>query len=309
MLGSFRAYHGTHVRRFDLLALSTRERAALRLLVRAKVATTTHLTTLVYRRRQTTQLMRLWHAGLVERTALPPVERGGAPLVFRISRLGRRRLGYPPLKRAEAGMQLRHDLHVLDAVCSLLRPHPLAPDGHPISAWCIPAMSTRFIGEELRPDALLALQLTTGSAVLCLEVDEGTEHAPVIRDKLARYADALEDRPDWHLLFVVGWPERADWMARLLGGMQEEREMLQGRAWSVTMEALAGDGLAAPIRPLGRGAEDVMLASLCVDPRDRRSPAPVGSDTWLRILGSGAGEDLRVFLSSSAEVQINSSWT
>ncbi len=64
VLGSFRAYHGAHVRRLDLLALSTRERAALPLLVRAKVATTSHLTTLVYRRRQTTQLklMRLWHA-------------------------------------------------------------------------------------------------------------------------------------------------------------------------------------------------------------------------------------------------------
>ena len=297
MLGSFRAFHGTHVRRFDPLALSTRERAALRLLVRAKVATTNHLTTLVYHRRQTTQrkLMRLWHAGLVERTALPPVERGGAPLVFRISRLGRRRLHYPPLARAEAGMQLRHDLHVLDAICALLRPHPLAPDGYPISAWCTPAMSTRFI-ELVKPDALLAVQLTTGSAVVCLEVDEGTEHAPVIRDKLERYAEALEDRPGWHLVFVVGWPERASWMARLIGGMEEEREMLEGRAWTVTIEAIAAQGLDAPIRPLGGREADRSLASLCLDPADRRSEAPVGSEAWLRILGSGAGEDLATLL-------------
>jgi Replication-relaxation len=297
VLGSFRAFHGTHVRRFDLLALSTRERAALRLLVRAKVATTSHLTTLVYHRRQTTQLklMRLWHAGLVERTALPPVDRGGAPLVFRISRLGRRRLGYPPLTRAEAGMQLRHDLHVLDAICALLRPHPLAPGGYPISAWCTPGMSTRFI-DDVKPDALLALQLTTGSAVLCLEVDEGTEHAPIIRDKLERYAEAIQDRPDWHLVFVVGWPERADWMARLLGGMADEREMLRDQAWAVTIEELATAGLAAGLRALRRRGGDVRLAHLCTDLRDRSSWAPVGSDAWLRILGSGAGEDLSSML-------------
>lgn len=293
VLGSFRAYHGPHARRFDLLALSTRERACLRILLRAKVATTNHLTTLVYHRRQTTQLklVRLYRTGLVERTALPPVERGGAPLVFRISRLGRRRLGYPRLTRAEAGMQLRHDLHVLDAVCSLLCPHPLAPDGYPIAAWCTPAMSTRFI-DDVKPDALLALQLSTGSAVVCLEVDEGTEHAPMIRDKLERYADALEDRPGWHLVFVVGWPERAAWMARLLGGIVDERDALHAQAWAVTMEALAADGLEAPIRSLAWRDAERPLASLCVDPEDRRSDAPVGSEAWLRMIGSGAGEDL-----------------
>jgi hypothetical protein len=299
VLGTFRAAKGTHVRRSDVLALSTRERACLRLLLRTKVATTNHLTTLVYHRRQTTQLklMRLWRAGLVERTALPPIERGGAPLVFRISRLGRRRLGYPPLARAEAGMQLRHDLHVLDAICALIRPHSLAPDGYPIQAWCTPAMSTRFI-EDVKPDALLALQLTTGSAVLCLEVDEGTEHAPVIRDKLARYAEALEDRPGWHLLFVVGWPERASWMARLVGTMAVELQALQSRAWTVTAERLVGGGVESPIRPLGWREEEHPLAGLCVHARSRASDAPVGSADWLRILGSGASEDLRSILCS-----------
>jgi protein involved in plasmid replication-relaxation len=72
--------------------------------------------------------------------------------------------------------------------------------------WCTPAMSSRFI-DGVKPDALLALQLSTGSAVLCLEVDDGTEHAPIIRDKLERYAEALRDRPAWHLVLVVGWPE------------------------------------------------------------------------------------------------------
>ncbi len=49
---------------------------------------------------------------------------------------------------------------------------------------------------------------TPGAAVLCLEVDEGTEHAPVTRDKLEGYAEALKDRPGWHPVFAAGWPER-----------------------------------------------------------------------------------------------------
>jgi len=54
------------------------------------------------------RLMRLRQAGFIERTTLPPLARGGAPLVFRLSRRGRARLGYAPLTRPEAGMQLRH---------------------------------------------------------------------------------------------------------------------------------------------------------------------------------------------------------
>ena len=38
------------------------------------------------------------------------------------------------------------------------------------------------------PDSVVALQTPAGSGVLCLEIDEATEHGPDIRDKLARYA-------------------------------------------------------------------------------------------------------------------------
>jgi len=217
MLGSFRsAAQPVSRRRLGVVDLPIRDRAALRILLRAKVAATGHLTRLVYHRRQTTQLrlMRLWQAGFIERTSLPPLTRGGAPLVFRLSRRGRARLGYAPLRRAEAGMQLRHDLHVLDAVCALARPDPRAPGGYPLSAWCTPAMSARFI-DDVVPDGLLAVQLESGSAVLALEVDEGTEHAPVLRAKLARYAEALDGRDGWHLLFVVGEPERGRWLRDL----------------------------------------------------------------------------------------------
>jgi predicted transcriptional regulator len=205
VLGAFRSARQTTRRRLTALDLPHRDRACLRILLRAKVATTQHLTELVYHRRQTTQLrlMRLWQAGFIERAVLPPLTRGGAPLVFRLSRRGRARLGYSPLRRSEAGMQLRHDLHVLDVICALARPDARAPGTSPLDAWCTPAMSARFI-DGVIPDALVALQLDACSAVLALEVDEGTEHAPVIRAKLARYAEALEERDGWHLLSSSG---------------------------------------------------------------------------------------------------------
>lgn len=292
MLGSFRMAHSSTRRRLSVLDLPTRDRACLRILLRAKVATTAHLTTLVYHRRQTTQLrlMRLWQAGFIERTTLPPLTRGGAPLVFRLSRRGRARLGNAPLRRAEAGMQLRHDLHVLDAVCALAKPNPRAPGGYPLSAWCTPAMSARFI-DGVIPDALLALRFEARSAVLALEVDEGTEHAPVIRDKLARYAEALDGRDGWHLVFVVGETERARWLRGLIrrsGGVGA----LEARAWATTIEALRRDALDAPIILL-TGSRPAQMASLCMSSAERRVAHPVGSDTWLRLMGSGAGENFR----------------
>ncbi|HEX2766706.1 MAG TPA: hypothetical protein VHR55_08755 [Candidatus Limnocylindria bacterium] len=67
MLGSFRMAHPSTRRRLGVLDLPTRDRACLRILLRAKVATSNHLTTLIYHRPQTTQmrLMRLWRAGFV----------------------------------------------------------------------------------------------------------------------------------------------------------------------------------------------------------------------------------------------------
>jgi hypothetical protein len=234
--------------------------------------------------------MRLWQAGFIERTALPPLTRGGAPLVFRLSRRGRARLGYRPLSRAEAGMQLRHDLHVLDAVCAMARPVPRAPGSYPLAAWCTPAMSARFI-DGIIPDALLALQLDSGSAVLALEVDEGTEHAPVLRAKLARYAEAFEGRDGWHLVFVVGEPERGRWL-RDLTRRSSGLSALAGRAWATTIEALRRDALDAPLVPL-TGGQPAEVVGIRTSRAERRTAHPVGSDAWLRLMGSGAGEDLR----------------
>jgi len=178
-------------RRLGVLHPPTRDRACLRILLRAKVATTNHLTTLVYHRRQTSQLrlMRLWCAGFIESSTLPPLTHGGAPLVFRLSRRGRARLGYRSLTRPEAGTQLRHDLHVLDA------------------------------------------------------------------------------------------------------GRDRALTALGGRAWATTIDGLRRDGLGAQCRSLGADTPTSVLA-MCSSSHDRRTAQPVGSEAWLRVMGSGAGEDL-----------------
>jgi len=79
--------------------LPYRDRAALRILYRADVATTAQFTVLAYARRQSAQerLSRLYRAGYLERAILPPSFRGGAPFAFRVSPCGRRRLGDDPL--------------------------------------------------------------------------------------------------------------------------------------------------------------------------------------------------------------------
>ncbi|MDQ3689386.1 MAG: replication-relaxation family protein [Chloroflexota bacterium] len=61
----------------------------------------------------------------------------------------------------------------------------------------------RILGSAVEPDGVVILQLKTLSAVVCIELDEGTEHQPVIIDKLERYVAQLRDRRGWHLLFVV----------------------------------------------------------------------------------------------------------
>jgi|AntDryMetagUQ889_1029465.scaffolds.fasta_scaffold14877_1 hypothetical protein len=187
-------------------------------------------------------------------------------------------------------MQLRHDLHVLDAVCALARPDAGERHRYPLAAWCTPAMSGRFI-EGVIPDALLALRLETGVAVLALEVDEGTEHAPVIRAKLACYAKALDGRDGWHVLFIVGEPQRAGWIRRL-GRAGDELGDVAGQAWVTSIDELRERGTRARIAPL-RGAAPRRLGDLMWHAGRRHGLSPVASEAWLRLMGSGAGEDLR----------------
>ena len=270
--------------------LTTRDRAALRILYRADIATTAQLTTLACARRQTTQerLSLLYRTGYLERAILPPSSRGGAPYAFRVSPRGRRRLGYDPLTRSRAGTQLRHSLNGVETVCALLNTGAGAAEPL-VQGWLSEVMAHDLL-PKVYPDAVVVLQAPTGSAVLCLEIDQNTERCPVIRDKLGRYETALRSKAGWHLLFVVPSAERAGSLARHAtekGGFPG----VAGQAWALVLPDLQARGLEARLVALNPSVARTTVGALVVDPTSRRCPTPVGTEAWLQVLGLGGDED------------------
>ncbi len=270
--------------------LRYRDRACLRILYRCDVATTSQLTTLVYRRRQTAQerLSSLYELGYLDRAVLPPTTRGGSPLAFRVSAKGRRRLGYDSFTRFRAGTQLRHSLNVVETVCALVRT-PTSDDRPLVQLWYSEYMASDLL-PGVYPDSVVALQAPTGSAVLCLEIDEATEHGPQIRDKLARYANALDGHLGWQVVFVTPSRERIDFLARVArrnGGYPG----LAGRAWALVLGELGQAGLATTAASLFVGGHRTTLGDLIVDRTPRRCPAPVCTEGWLKVLGYGGDEE------------------
>ncbi len=298
MLGTFRSVSANERQRLaDVGLIPVRDRACLRILYRYDVATTAQLTALVYHRRQKAQvhLQRLYRYHLLERTALPPLERGGAPLVFRLSRQARKRLGYDPLTRGEAGTQLRHSLNTVEAVVALARPNPATGDVHPVHAWLSPYMNAGILN-HIEPDALLAVQLSTGSGVLALEIDEATEHADVIVAKLVNYGWALADRPSWHVVFVVPHQTRLHWLRRRLASAKGRAPRLDGKGWTVTLDAIQANGLDAKVTPLEPASAARPLFTILDGARSRGLATPIGSDAWLRLLAFGGAEDFDAVL-------------
>ena len=182
----------------DVGLLSVRDRACLRLLYRAGVATADQLATLIFPSRRTAlrRLRRLWQLGLLERAPLAP-ERGGIPVVYRLSRRGSKRLGYIDTRTGGVN-RVRHTLDIVDAVCALVRSAPGS-----VQLWLTEPMTDGVLPAEVRPDSVVVVQLAGGSGVLCLEIDEATEHSPTIRSRLGAYERALAGRHGWHLLWVV----------------------------------------------------------------------------------------------------------
>jgi hypothetical protein len=263
--------------RIDLGLLDIRDRACLRLLRRIEVATPDQLAILIYPSRRTAfrHLRRLWQLGLLERAPLPPI-RGGIPVAYRLTRRGMNRLGYTD--RRTGGLdRLRHALDTVTAVCALV---PAA------QLWLPESTAGDASIEPARPDSVVVLQVDGGSGVLCLEIDEATEHAPQIRSKLAVYERVLADRVGWHLAFVVPTAARLTWLRRVA------RPDLAGRGWAVVLGDLESDGVEAPVVPLGRSGQSRPLRSVLDDPRPRHSTTPVGSNAWIELLGSGGGEEL-----------------
>lgn len=276
-------------RAIDVGLLPVVDRACLRLLGRCEAATPEQLARLVYRSRRTAQkrLRRLWQLGLVERALLPPA-RGGMPVAYRVSVRGRERLGYPARQR-EGVTHLRHTLDTVEAVCALVDEDRDNPAALPVALWLTESMSRDVLGSDVHPDAILALEVAGGSAVVCLEVDEATQHGPVIVAKLEAYERALAGHAGWHLLFVAPNGDRVAWIRTLARGLRGTT--LSGRGWAVTLEALRAGGPNAPLTSLGPGRDEPSLETLSIDRRRRRSSAPVGSAAWVDLLGNGGAED------------------
>ncbi|MDQ3689605.1 MAG: replication-relaxation family protein [Chloroflexota bacterium] len=231
------------------------------------------------------RLQQLYRLRLTERVPVATDHRGTPPYAHRLTYHVRQRLGYRT-DRPQLSSRLRHLLDSHDVVCALAQPIPDAPHG-PMQAWLTAPMAGRILGNAVEPDGVVILQLRARSAVVCIELDEGTEHHPVIIDKLERYVAQLRDRNGWHLLFVV--PGRDRWSA--CDAWPCGRASQCAGAWIALQADVRRRGLNADAYPAWSVQAPVALADLIDDHRDRSSAAPVASGAWLDLLATGGVED------------------
>ena len=292
----------TRRRALDVGLLGFADRAALRLLHRILISIPDQLATLVYSSRRTAyrHLARLARLDLVEVVPLPP-RRGGVPFAYRLTGKALRRLGYTEA-RVSGFAHMRHGLDSAEAVCALVRAARAEQVPTSVELW-LPESTAGDAGLlPARPDGVVVLQRARLSAVVCLEIDEASEHAPQIRAKLDTWATVFAVRPELVLLFVVPTESRLAWLRRNAGAGL--RPALEGRAFGVVAGELASAGLEAPALPIGWRGERRPLATLIAEPRTRRSGTPVGSAGWVELLGSGGGEDVdRVLFDDDADAQ------
>ena len=287
----FRAARTTLAR--DPGHLPLRDRAVLRILNRSGAATVAQLTVLAYRNRRLAQarLRRLWEFGYLERTTLPPPgTRGGAPHAYRLAPAAADRLGYTRARMRGPGY-LAHTLDSVEAVCALVA--AAGPDADArVLLWLPESIATDVLGGGPLPDGVVVLAAdppAIGSLVLCLEIDEGNQHAAPIGAKLAGYRRALGGRPGWHVLFIVPSAGRAAWLRRLGARL----EALAPSVWVTTLDELRARGIGAALVPVERSPAGVTtIGRLPAGPAS--TPAsPVGSKEWLELIGSGGSEILK----------------
>lgn len=278
----------------DIGLLPIRDRACLRLLDRYEAATADQLAVLVHPTLRTSQrrLHRLWSLGLLERSPLMP-EHGGIPMAYRLSRLGRSRMGAVDPRVASAA-RLRHSLDIIWVTAALIgwsEAREVADGMEPLVQVSLSESQTAgILGPSLRPDSIIALQSDPFSGVLCVEVDEATERSAVIRGKLDAYSFHLRARGGWHVLFVVPSRDRLQWLRRATGWNHWPE--LVGRCWGVILPELRRTGADAIATPVACRGEPRPLLAVLDDPRPRRCPTPVGSDEWVELLATGGGEDV-----------------
>ena len=287
---SYRPSPPAHVRtRVDVSLLSLSDRACLRLLEYARVATASQLADLVYPSLRTAlrRTRKLALQNLVNRESLP-AERGGIPLAYRLSSSGRRRIHLNPY-RSPGLITTRHSLDGVEFVASLVRHDPGL-----VQLWW-PEWLINF-DWGVNPDHLVVIDTGEASALILVEVDESTERPPVIRDRLRAYAKLFEDhRIGWHLLWVANSPERLARLRQIAGSMKDA--MLAGRCWGVAIEDVSHRGADAEVMAIGAKDAPRPLRGIATDPKARRSDYGVGSAAWISLLANGGREDIGAFWS------------
>jgi len=274
----------------DLRLLRYLDRAVLRILDRAEGATPRQLAILAYGNLRTAQerLVLLWRAGMLERATVPPPHRGGAELVYRLSRKAQRRLG-DYSRRTRGSNRVGHTLDTVETICALVTAHGDPRHSSPVQAWLTEATARTYLGGAPYPDSVIALAEGDRFAVLCLEIDRATQRLAAITAKLAGYRRLVETYPDWQLLFVVPTPTRALWLRKMADTADEE---VAARAWVTSLAALRSRHLRAGILGLGATSRRATIDDLLMPSVLRLSSTPVASEAWLRLLGEGGVEDL-----------------
>jgi hypothetical protein len=274
----------------DIRLLRYLDRAVLRILDRAEAATPRQLAILAYGNLRTAQerLVLLWRAGLLERATVPPPHRGGAELAYRLSRRAQRRLG-DHSRRLRGSNRLGHTLDIVETVCALVSAHGDPRGSSPVQAWLTEATARSYLGGPPYPDSVVVLGLGDRSAALCLEIDRATQRLAVIAAKLASYRGLLERYHDWQVLFIVPTPTRALWLRKIAIAADDE---VAGRAWVTSLAALRSRRLQAGILGLAGTSRQATIDGLLTPAVQRRSLAPVASESWLHLLGEGGVEEL-----------------
>jgi hypothetical protein len=271
--------------RVDVSLLSVSDRACLRLLEFARVATASQLASLIYPSLRTA--LRRTHSlalsNLVTRESLPP-DRGGIPLAYRLSSSGRRRI-HLNAYRSPGLITTRHSLDGVEFVASLVRHDPGL-----VQLWW-PEYLIPDYDWGVNPDHLVVIDTGEASALILVEVDESTERPPVIRDRLHAYAKLFEDhRVGWHLLWVANSRERLARLRQIAG--PTKLPMLSGRCWGVAIDDVSDRGADAEVVAIGAKDPPRPLRAIATDPKARRSEYEVGSDAWIRLLANGGKEDI-----------------
>lgn len=185
--------------------ITARDDAMLKFLLRVKYARVEHFQRLFFSSYKTAaeRCMKLFHAGLIDRTPLP-ASRGQAATIHTIAAAGINRLreidmAIPREWRAKAASSamLDHELAVSDVLVAFLS--GAAKNGPSVAAYerankhLLLTMPERVPGGSLKPDGAVVVDQNGERLFALIEVDRGTMSPTQMQEKFAVYREAALD--------------------------------------------------------------------------------------------------------------------